>query len=272
MHEISAYFAEIPSSHRTLILIGGLLFFWMLEGLLPITRFQYHKWKHGGLNLFFTATTAIVNFTLAIMIIRVSDGMVGKSWGLLNWLELPIWAELIIALLILDLIGAYLVHWLEHKVHWMWKFHIIHHSDEQVDASSALRHHPGESVFRALFTILAIMVTGAPMWMVMLYQSMSALMSQFNHSNLRLPRAVSKLLGFMVVTPKMHRVHHHRELPYTDLNYANIFPYWDRIFGTYGELEAENIEYGLDVFDKRDDHVGDLLGLPFDGRRYRKDS
>ncbi|NNK81426.1 MAG: sterol desaturase family protein, partial [Flavobacteriales bacterium] len=155
--------------------------------------------------------------------------------------------------------------------HWMWKFHVIHHSDENVDTTTALRHHPGESVFRAVFTLLAVLVVGAPMWMVMVYQSFSAFLSQFNHSNVRLPDWFNKTIGRLVITPDMHRVHHHAELPYTDANYGNIFPFWDYIFGTYSRLDREKIEYGLDVFDKDHDSIGDLLGLPFDGLRYRQD-
>jgi len=269
VQDIISYFETIPSAHRTILLLAGLLFFWVLEGLIPIARFQYHKLRHGGLNLFFTLTTAIVNLAFAYLIIQAADYSVAQGTGVLQWIELPTWALLLVGLLLLDLIGAYAVHWVEHKVHFMWKFHIIHHSDEQVDASTALRHHPGESVFRAVFTLLAVLVVGAPIWLVMLYQSMSALLSQFNHSNLKLPSWVAATVGKLIVTPEMHRVHHHESLPYTDANYGNIFSIWDRLFGTFAELPEEEIRYGLDVFDKRDNHMGDLLGLPFDGKRYK---
>lgn len=270
MEELIAYFSDIPSAHRTGILVAGLMFFWMLEGLAPIVTFSYTKWKHAGLNLFFTATTAVVNFCFALLIVMASDAAVEQGWGILQWVDMPIWLDLILGLMLLDLVGAYFIHWLEHKVHWMWKFHIIHHSDVEVDATTALRHHPGESVFRAIFTLVAVLITGAPMWLVMVYQSSSAFLSQFNHSNLRIPTWLDAVLSKLIITPKMHRVHHHAELPYTDKNYGNIFPFWDRIFSTYADLQAEKIQYGLDVFDKRDDHLGDLLGLPFDGKRYRK--
>ncbi len=252
--------------------MAGLVFFWLLEGLIPIVRFKYSKWKHAGLNLFFTATTAVVNFAFAYLIIKASDAVVSEGWGVLSWFDLPIWGKVILGLMMMDLVGAYFIHWLEHKVHWMWKFHIIHHSDEHLDTTSALRHHPGESVFRAVFTLLAVVFAGAPMWLVMIYQSMSALLSQFNHSNVKLPEWVNSTLGLAIVLPNMHRVHHHDSLPQTDMNYANIFSFWDRIFGTYGELDSDKINYGLDVFNKRDDHIGDLLGLPFDGKRYRNES
>jgi len=252
--------------------MGGLMFFWIVEGIIPITRFDYKKRSHALPNLFFTLTTAIVNFAFAYLIVKGSDAAVASGWGILNWIDLPLWMEVLLGMMLLDLLGAYLIHWTEHKVHWMWKFHIIHHSDEHVDASSALRHHPGESLFRAVFTLMAVLVTGAPMGLVMLYQSSSAVLSQFNHSNISLPRWVDISIGLFIVTPRMHRVHHHESLPYTDANYGNIFPFWDRIFRTYEEKESEDIIYGLDVYDKRESHLGDLLGLPFDGKRYRKET
>jgi sterol desaturase/sphingolipid hydroxylase (fatty acid hydroxylase superfamily) len=97
---------------------------------------------------------------------------------------MPVWVFMIAGMLLLDLIGAYFIHWIQHKIKWMWKFHMVHHADTYVDTTTANRHHPGESVFRAVFTLLAVVVTGAPMWLVMLYQSLSALLSQFNHANI----------------------------------------------------------------------------------------
>ena len=79
--------------------------------------------------------------------------------GLLNWIHLPLWIEVIAGFLVLDLIGAWLIHWIEHKVKWMWKFHIIHHTDTFIDVTSGLRHHPGEAVFRLSFTVLAVLIS-----------------------------------------------------------------------------------------------------------------
>lgn len=252
--------------------MAGLLFFWIIEGIVPIAKVQYHKLKHAGVNLFFTGTMALINLGFAFVIIKSSDWAVANNFGLLQWVELPWWGCLIIGLLIMDLIGAYLVHWIEHQVYWMWRFHVIHHSDTKVDTTTALRHHPGESIFRAVFTLLAVLVAGAPIWILMLYQSLSAFMSQFNHANLKLSSKVDKALSFIIITPGMHRIHHHFELPYTDRNYGNIFSLWDRIFGTYAFLPTNKIIYGLDVFNENENHLGQLLTLPTNKENYhRKD-
>ncbi len=136
--------------------------------------------------------------------------------------------------MLLDLIGAYAIHFIEHKIKWMWRFHIVHHADMHVDTTTANRHHPGESVFRAVFTTLAVFISGgAPIWLVMLYQSLSAVLSQFNHANIQLPEGVDKILRVFILTPTMHLVHHHYMRPETDSNFGNIFSIWDKMFKTY---------------------------------------
>lgn len=251
--------------------MGGLLFFWIIEGVIPITKFQYNKLRHAGVNLFFTFTTALINLGFAFVIIKSSDWAVANKFGLLQWIEMPWWLALVVGLMVMDFVGAYLIHWIEHKVYWMWKFHVIHHSDTKVDTTTALRHHPGESVFRAVFTMLAVLVAGAPIWLLMLYQSLSAFMSQFNHANLRIAPKLDKAISFFIITPGMHRVHHHFEQPYTDKNYGNIFSIWDHLLGTYAFLPSNKIVYGLDVFDKNESHLGQLLALPVDKENYHRE-
>lgn len=269
METIIQYFETIPSLHRTLILVGGITFFWILEGVIPISKMNYNKFRHAGPNLFFTLTTIVVNLAFAFLIVTTSDFVAAKELGIIHLFSIPIWAKLIIGLLIMDFVGAYLIHWIQHKVPFMWKFHVIHHSDEKVDTTTALRHHPGESVFRAAFTTLAVLVAGAPIWMVMLYQSCSAILSQFNHSNLRLPGWLDQSLKWIIVTPNMHRIHHHFERPQTDTNYGNIFSLWDRIFKTYHHMPQEEIVFGLDVFEGNSQNLGKLLKVPVEKKKYR---
>lgn len=265
MDAIIQYFQHIPSLHRALILAGGITLFWLVESAVPLTRFSYNKWRHAGINLFFTFTTIIVNFAFALLLVYASYWCQQHRVGILPLLKGPVWLQLVIGLLLLDLIGAYLVHWIQHKVKWMWRFHMIHHADTHVDTTTANRHHPVESIFRAVFTILAVVVAGAPLWLVMLYQSLSVVLSQFNHANIRLPVWVNTAIGWLLVTPGMHRVHHHYIRPQTDTNYGNIFSFWDRLFGTYHETPAAQLQYGLDVLQHRNDEsLQQQLLLPFD--------
>jgi len=265
MESIKNYFENIPSWHRSLILAGGLMLFYFLEYIIPYFTFFYKKLQHAGINIFFTATTAIVNFALAFLIVWSCDFVVDKKFGLLHVAVLPLWAFILFGLLMLDLVGAWLIHYLQHKIKWMWKFHIIHHADTYVDATTANRHHPGESVFRFAFTVLAVLITGAPIWLVMIYQSLSALVAQFNHANITLPEKLDRILSWIIVSPNMHKVHHHYIQPYTDSNYANIFSIWDRIFGTFRMLGKDQLVYGIDTHMNPGEHsnVKKLLSIPF---------
>jgi len=260
------YFQHIPSYQRSLILAGGLVLFWIIEGVIPLFRFRYRRVRHAGLNLFFTLTTVVVNFAFATLIIRAAVYSTVHHTGLLYLVPLPLWAFTLIGLLVLDLIGAWFIHWLHHQVKWLWKFHLVHHSDTWVDTTTANRHHPGESVLRALFTLIAVIVAGTPVWLVFLYQSLSALFSQFNHANISLPKGLDNVLAWILVSPDMHKVHHHYRRPLTDTNYGNIFSIWDRLFGTYRYVrDTKGLVYGIDTHPEEAEHnrMGALLNMPF---------
>ena len=266
MENIVDYFSNISSVQRSLILALGIAIFWIIEGFFPLVKFEYRKWHHAKINIFFTVTTILVNFTMAFILLMTAQWTIDATFGILNWLpEIPLVVSTLIGLMLLDLIGAYLAHLVQHRIKWMWRFHIIHHTDIYVDTTSANRHHPGESVIRFTFTILAVIIVGAPMWMVFLYQSLSVVFSQFNHANITLPKKVDKLLSWFIISPDMHKVHHHYMLPYTDTNYGNIFSIWDRIFGTFSILDRSKIIYGVDTHMNVNEHskLKNLLMIPF---------
>lgn len=274
MQSLVLYFETIPALHRSLILFGGMLFFYLIEYAAPLFNFNYRKLQHAGINLLFTLTTIIINFLFAFTIVKIGDWSIQQHIGILTFLNINLLWYTIIGLLLLDLIGAYTVHYVEHKIKWMWRFHLIHHSDTHIDTTSANRHHPGESVFRLFFTVIAVGIIGAPIWLVMMYQSASVVLSQFNHANIRLPLWLDKTLSWVIVSPNMHKVHHHYVQPYTDSNYGNIFSIWDRIFGTYTTLAPEKITYGIDthMLPEENDRVGNLFAIPFQPYRAPKGS
>ncbi len=263
MEVLINYFETIPSLHRTLILVGGISLFWILEGVFPIVRFNYKKWKHSIPNFFFTFTTILVNLIFAFFIVTISDFTQEIEGGIYYWLGgISIVIKLIVGLVIMDFISAWFVHWLQHKTPLLWRLHVVHHTDEHVDTTTALRHHPGESILRATFTCLAVFFVGAPIWLVMIYQSLSAIFSQFNHSNFKLPIWLDKGLSYVIVTPGMHRVHHHHEQPFTDSNYGNIFSIWDRVSGNFAVMKYEDVKFGLDVYKDEPQSLKDLLISP----------
>ena len=266
MESIINYFETIPSSHRSVLLVGGITFFWLLEGAMPLFNFNYKKWKHAFPNLFFTATTIIINFSLAFLLLSTADWVQANDFGIINWLpEIPLWLYVLLGLLFLDFFGAYLAHYTEHRIKPLWMVHLVHHSDHKVDTTTANRHHPLESIVRFVFTLFGVFIVGTPIAIVMLYQSMSLVFTQFNHANIRMPKQLDKLLSYFIVSPDMHKVHHHNLLPYTDSNYGNIFSIWDRLLGTYMYLDRDKIVYGVDTFpdEKINSDLIELLKQPF---------
>ncbi|WP_407265482.1 sterol desaturase family protein [Tenacibaculum maritimum] len=270
METMLAYFETIPSSHRSLILVGGISFFWIIEGAVPLFDFKYKKWKHAIPNLFFTGTTIIINVALAFLLLRTADWVTVTNFGIINWLpEMPLWLYALLGVLLLDFFGAYLAHFTEHKIKLLWMVHLVHHTDHKVDTTTANRHHPLESIIRFAFTLLGVFIVGTPIAIVMLYQSMSLIFTQLTHANIKMPRKLDKLLSYFIVSPDMHKVHHHNLLPYTDANYGNIFSIWDRLLGTYMELDREKIVYGVDTFpnEVKNGEIKELLKQPFQGYR-----
>jgi len=265
------YFETIPTLHRSLILVLGITLFWVLEGLLPLFKFDYKKWKHAIPNFFFTLTTIIINFGLAFLLLNSADWVKDNNFGIINWLpEMPLWLYVILGVLLLDFFGAYLAHYVEHKVKPLWMIHLVHHTDHKVDTTTANRHHPLESVIRFVFTLFGVFVVGTPIAIVMLYQSLSIVATQFTHANIKLPKKIDYLLSYVIVSPDMHKIHHHYVLPYTDSNYGNIFSIWDHLFGTYMKFNREDLIYGVDVFpnEKENSSIHKLLKQPF--QKYQK--
>lgn len=271
METIINYFESIPPLHRALLIAGGLTFFWLLEGGIPLFQFKYNKWKHAIPNLFFNLTLMIVNFPLAFLLVKSSDWVVANDFGIINWLpEIPLWLYAILGVLFLDFFGAYLPHYVEHKVKPLWMIHLVHHTDHKVDTTTANRHHPLESVIRFFFTLFGVFAVGTPIGIVMLYQTISVIATQFSHANIKLPKKIDHTLSYFLVSPDMHKVHHHYVLPYTDSNYGNIFSIWDRLLGTYMELDRDKLTYGVDVFPDEIENgkIWPLLKQPF--QKYQK--
>ena len=270
MNELLQFFAQITTEVRSGLLIGGLALLLLIESGIPLIKMNYKKLDHAGINIVFTLITIIVNLFGAMGIMAAVSYNEIHEFGLLNIFELPIWLYVIIGLVLLDLIGAWLIHWIQHSVKWMWKFHLIHHTDPYVDATSGLRAHPGENIFRLCFTTLAVFITGASFGLVMMYQTISVFFAHFTHANIKIPDKLDKFLSYIFVTPNFHKIHHHYVQPHTDSNYGNIFSIWDHIFGTVKELDIMNeLVYGIDTHMESYEHssIKNLLMIPFQSYR-----
>ena len=272
MQEILDYFDTIESSTRSIFLVSGLALFLSLETIIPLFKMDYNKFRHAGINLTFTLITLIVNLIGALLIAAAVNFNLENNTGMLYLIgDLSPGIYVILGLIFLDLIGAWLIHWIEHKVKWMWKFHLIHHTDPSVDVTSGLRHHPGENIFRLMFTSLAVLVTGASLGLVMLYQTISAFFAALTHANIQMPSWIDKPLSWIFVTPHFHKIHHHYVQPHTDSNYGNIFSIWDHLFRTTNSVGVmDDLIYGIDTHMSPEEHssIKNLLMIPFQEYRH----
>lgn len=251
---------------RMAILVGGLLLFWILEGAIPVFTLRYRttKLRHAAVNFAFTIIHLIIHSILAIFIVRLSDWCQLHSVGLVHWTTANVGWSIVIGVLALDF-SSWLVHWVMHRQPWLWRFHLIHHSDTKVDVTTGLRHHPGDSLLRGIFFIIFIFLSGAPMYAVMIYQTLVVAFTAFTHANISLPASIDKGLSYLFISPNMHKVHHHRSQPYTDTNYGAVFSIWDRWLGTFSQLPIKEVQYGIDRYfpAEKDEELGTLLKKPF---------
>jgi sterol desaturase/sphingolipid hydroxylase (fatty acid hydroxylase superfamily) len=253
---------------RTLFLVAGMLLLWLIEGAIPLLSLHYkkNKLRHASVNFSFTVMHLIIHTGFAVLIILLSDFCKETGFGFSNWLNTSSLWTIIITFFVLDFFGGWLVHLVQHKLRFLWRFHIVHHSDNNVDVTTGLRHHPIESVLRGVFFMAGVLVAGAPIYAVMIYQTILILVVQFTHANISLPKWLDKLVSFFVVSPNMHKVHHHWQLPFTDSNYGAVLAIWDRLFGTYQQLDPSHIRYGLDRYypNEQDENFIMLLRKPFE--------
>lgn len=252
---------------RLAFIVGSLLILWMIEGAIPLLPLKYkkNKTRHAAVNLVFTLIHIIIHTGFGVLIVLLSDWAAKEKFGLVYWLNASVVTTIIISALMLDFFGAWLSHVIEHKIPLFWRMHIIHHTDNNVDVTSGLRHHPLESVWRGLFFLIAIVISGAPMYGVMIYQTILTVFTGVTHANISLPRPIDKIMSYILVSPNMHKVHHHWKQPFTDSNYGGVFSIWDRVFGTFKTLDPKEIRYGLDRYypNEKDEDLIALLKKPF---------
>jgi sterol desaturase/sphingolipid hydroxylase (fatty acid hydroxylase superfamily) len=264
MTEFLNFFEDMPTWQKAAWVFMCLSAGWILESARPLVRFGYDKWSHARVNFVLLATTLAINTAFTAASVGVFEWIVTNRIGILHLVALPVWLELVIALLLLDFVAQYVVHVLLHKLPWMWRFHRVHHSDERVDVTTGTRHHPGDYVFRELFALLTIVVVGVPLAFYLVYRMATVLFTYVTHANVAVPASVDRPLSWIFVTPLLHKFHHHHELPWTDRNYGNMFSFWDRVFGTLVYEDVASIRYGLnDLPEGRDEDLRFQLTLPF---------
>lgn len=262
---VLAFFAHMENWQKLAWIATVLTFCWLLEHWRPLAQFEYQKWRHAAVNFTLLGFTMVINFLFGFLVLAVNGWTEANAFGLLAMLQLPIWVELLITVMALDFFAQYVSHYLLHHVPVLFKFHRIHHSDTKVDATTATRHHPGDFVVREIMALGVVLLLGAPLSYYVLYRMLTVFFGYTSHANIALPRWLDDTLGWVLITPNIHKFHHHQEQVWTDTNFGNIFSFWDRIFGTLVIDDTSKVRYGLDVMDdERDEDLLYQLVSPFD--------
>ena len=248
--------------------ILAIMFLWeIIAPRRPLTTSKKARWfSNLGLVLI---DSVIVRLAFPAGLAGVAFLAQQRGWGLFNQLELSTLLKIIFSVLILDL-AIYLQHVMFHSVPLLWRLHMVHHSDMDIDVTTGIRFHPIEILLSLGIKMVVVVLMGAPPASVVIFEIILNGTSMFNHGNVRYSQPIDSFLRLIVVTPEMHRVHHSTIRWETNSNLGFNFPWWDRLFGTYRPQPAKghlDMIIGLDQY-KEPQKLTFLwlIALPFIGK------
>jgi sterol desaturase/sphingolipid hydroxylase (fatty acid hydroxylase superfamily) len=247
------------------VLAGLFIFLFLIENKFELRKRVQQKKKRTMINSFVSIPSfVLLRFLLLPVMVWLSVQNETLHIGISYLYDLPLWIEASIAFLIIDFTN-YLWHILNHKLPLLWRFHIVHHTDLDLDVTTATRFHYGELVGSVFFRGAFVFLSGAAPMLILIYEIAFEAANQFHHSNLKLPVKVERIINIIFVTPRMHGIHHSIVKNETDSNYAVIFSFWDRICKTI-QLQVEQNAVITGVASYRNAHeltAGFLLTMPF---------
>ena len=247
--------------------LGIFLLMLALEAIIQRHPTVDSKKNRLGINLALTGINILaVRFVFGTAAFGAAQFAEERGWGLFNFIEWWAGLEVIVVIIILDFM-IYTQHVLVHVIPFFWQFHVVHHSDLDLDVSSGLRFHPIEILGSMLFKIGLIITLGPSPFAIVVFEILLNGMSLFSHSNIKLSEKLDNFLRYIIVTPDMHRIHHSVEKMETNSNFGFNLSIWDRLLGTYvqdAKMEQTKIVIGLDRFRKSDEvSLKNLLLMPF---------
>lgn len=256
------------------ILVGIFILLFILEKKFQLRKRVQSRWKRIFIN-FIVSIPSFALLRLMFIPLMVWLAFENQRWNFgLNYLyDAPSWLKFAIAFILTDY-SLYAWHILLHKLPFMWRFHLVHHTDLDLDITTAFRFHFGELIASVFFRGAAILLIGASPLVVLVYEIVFEAATQFHHSNMKLPFRFEKILNLLLVTPRMHGIHHSMVKRETDSNFATIFSFWDRIHKTVRlNIPQDQIIIGVPVYpDKNELTIGNLLKLPFTQIRQWKET
>ncbi len=215
---------------------------------------------------------SLLRFVFLPIMVKLAMKNQQLQWGLNYRYDAPPFIKAAVAFLIMDYTN-YLWHILNHKIPFLWRFHLVHHSDRDLDVTTALRFHFGELIGSVFYRGAFVFLSGATPISVLLYEILFEAATQFHHSNWKLPFKLEKGLNKIIVTPRMHGIHHSQVRNETDSNYSVIFSFWDRLHSTARlNVAQDTIVIGVPTYQNAEELTpGYLLKLPFTKIRHWKD-
>lgn len=260
---------EHEATIRLSIFLGLFAILALTEALAPRrirSQKRSQRWvTNWGITIANAVLLRVMAVALPLLAVGAAVDAQAQGWGLFNALGLPLWIEVIAAILILDFV-IWAQHLITHKVPVLWRLHRVHHADVDMDVTTAIRFHPVEIALSMILKIGVVYLLGPAAVAVILFEIILNGTAMFNHANIRLPLWLDAGVRKVLVTPDMHRVHHSVHRHEHDSNYGFALSIWDRMFGTYiaqPEAGHDDMAVGLEWQDDRPARLGWSLGLPF---------
>ncbi|MBC7744614.1 MAG: sterol desaturase family protein [Flavobacterium sp.] len=264
---------EVFDKAGAAILATFFILFYFAESQWPLRHRVQKRWQRILINVAVAIPSfALLRLLLITTLVWLAIINQDIQFGLNYLYDAPAWIKGFIAFLVLDY-SNYLWHVVNHKIPFLWRFHLVHHTDHDLDLSTAIRFHFGELILSVFFRGLAVFLIGASPLTVLVYEIVFETATQFHHTNMRLPLRFEKTLNKLLVTPRMHGIHHSVIRHETDSNYAVIFSFWDRMHRTVRlNIPQNDVKIGVAVYpDKKELTTWYLLKLPFTAVRGWKD-
>lgn len=241
----------------------------LTERLAPLRAATRSLWRRVLVNV---VITALAFATAAITVRPVVLYLLGlapeREIGLLALVDLPAAVEFSVAFLLFDW-SFYWWHLANHRLPLLWRFHNVHHIDPDLDVTTAFRFHAGEIGISAAFRAAQVLVIGPAAWMYFAYELVFQNATLFHHSNVKLPLGFERALNWIIVTPRMHGIHHSHYHAETDSNYSTVLSWWDRLHRSMRlHIPQRAIDVGVPGYSlPEDNRIGQVLTMPFEKQR-----
>jgi sterol desaturase/sphingolipid hydroxylase (fatty acid hydroxylase superfamily) len=265
LYPVATFLIRNANSTQALLFASIVTSIWLTEKI-TLAQPTFSKLRHTSVNVLLMFAVLPVQLSMMLLCVSVANWSTSNHWGLVYLLpdaESP-WIKYGLMFVVLDFLD-YIYHYIAHHVDAVWRFHLIHHTDQTVDVSTTFREHPGETFIRLCFLLFWIALCGASVEVLILRQTFETVANVTQHTVFRLPPRPARVLSWLFVTPNLHHTHHHFRTPGTNCNYGDVFSIWDRLFGTYVDLSDEDTVFGLDSHMESHSNVLYLLGLGFGG-------